>query len=160
MEFHNSFHGTDDPAKMLVAYSVSLKRHEAVILKPIQSMLTVDASKIQTPLDLFSSDGAKLPEGSPLGLTFSLVGAPNSTDAAQPKFELGSVFKYTTFKVADLRKAYVFVREIENAVINSFILKAPMTPIKGFQRTWSVDVDLPRGFLNAEAGLRQVHLHF
>lgn len=158
MEFNSSFHGTDNPGNMLASISISLDRHEAIILKPCKSTLTVDLSKMATPLDLFSSEKNKLSAGEPLGLVFQLLGAPNSTDAAQPKFELGSVLKFTTFKVEDLRKAYVFVRNLENEVINSFILQAPMTPIKGFQRTWSVHLDIPRGFLNAEANRRMIHI--
>jgi hypothetical protein len=159
MDHHTSFHGTSDPSMMLATYSVCLDRHEARILRPLESKLIVNLSKMTAPLDLFSSSKAKLPAGTPLGLVFSLIGNPNSSDASQPKWELGSIFQYTTFNVADLRSVFVFTKNIANEVENAYILNAPMTPQPGFHRTWSTFIDMPNGFMDAGFHQRAIHMH-
>jgi hypothetical protein len=158
MDHNVGFHPTSDPSMMMAAYSACLSRHEARILRPLDSRLAVDLSKMTAPLDLFSSNKTRLCAGTPLGLVFSLVGNPNSSDASQPKWELGSAFPYTTFNVADLRKLFVFMKNIANEVVNSYILNAPMTPQPGIQWTWNSAVDMPAGLGDAQFHQRSIQL--
>jgi hypothetical protein len=149
MEFNTSFHGTSSPEQGLVSLSACLDRHEARILRPLDGKLNVDLSEMRTPLDLFSASKVKLSSGDKMSLAFSLIGNPNASDASQPKWELGSIFTYTTFNLIDLRKMFVLVKNIANEIENAYILQAPMSPQQGFQRTWSTNIDLPKGFLDA-----------
>lgn len=156
MQHNNQFHPTTNKDRMLMTYSVRLEQHEAQILRPLGSKLLVDLQKVCTPLDLFGSDGSKLSAGSQLGLTFALLGNPNSSDESQPVLELGSALPYTTFDVKDFRLVYAFVNLLACTVENAFIVQAPMTPQQGFQRTWSTYIDVPKGLFDVEYNRRTI----
>lgn len=142
---------------MILAYAVCMNTHEARMLKPLGCKLEVELSEMVQPLKLFNAAKEERSEGCVLGIApIAIVGNPDLPDHAQTKWELGSVFGFTTFNVVDLRRAYVFLRNIAHAIENTMILKMPMAPYYGFSKTFDVRFDIPKEVTNFEQFRRAI----
>lgn len=141
---------------MSLSYACCLGQFEARALKKAEAQLKV-AFELKPPLKLY--DARMVPLGdSTFKAEVTIPGDPALSDGKQPQWQLESVFPFTIFHVSDLRRAYVFLRQIKHAVEDAMILSMPLSPYYGFTQSFNVQFEVPREVANFEQFRRSILL--